>query len=173
MLVEKLRNWEKIYPEDEDKPDGSLYYEAADRIEELEEKLMENSCKELWYEERIKNLEGRLYQCASEQVHMDAVAGLEEELREARLQELASLGQAQEAYEAQVKLEKSLELYQRERDRFKHNYPEMSGAYFLTGGHGEVDSNQLPEYVRICPAYGCAWEQVYVKTDKTISYEGS
>jgi hypothetical protein len=132
MIVEKLRNWEKVYPEDEDKPDGSLYYEAADRIEELEE-----------------------------------------ELREARLQELASLGQAQEAYEAQVKLEKALELYQRERDRFKHNYPEMSGAYFLTGGQGEVDSNQLPEYVRICPAYGCAWEQVYVKTDKTISYEGS
>lgn len=67
MLVEKLRNWEKVYPEDEDKPDGSLYYEAADRIEELER-----------------------------------------ELREARLQELASLGQAQEAYEAQVALEEKL-----------------------------------------------------------------
>jgi len=39
MLVEKLRNWEKVYPEDEDKPDGSLYYEAADRIEELEANL--------------------------------------------------------------------------------------------------------------------------------------
>ena len=67
MIVEKLRNWEKVYPEDEDKPDGSLYYEAADRIEELEE--------ELW---------------------------------EARLQEIASLGQAQEAYEAQVALEAKL-----------------------------------------------------------------
>ena len=40
MIVEKLRNWEKVYPEDEDKPDGSLYYEAADRIEELEGELM-------------------------------------------------------------------------------------------------------------------------------------
>jgi hypothetical protein len=47
MLVEKLRNWEKVYPEDEDKPDGSLYYEAADRIEELEEKLMNNKEAEI------------------------------------------------------------------------------------------------------------------------------
>jgi hypothetical protein len=47
MLVDKLRNWEKVYPEDEDKPDGSLYYEAADRIEELEEKLMNNKEAEI------------------------------------------------------------------------------------------------------------------------------
>lgn len=71
------------------------------------------------------------------------------------------------------KLRKALELYERERERFKHSYPEMTGAYFLTGGHGDVDNNQLPEYVRICPAYGCAWEQVYVKTDRTITYEGT
>lgn len=71
------------------------------------------------------------------------------------------------------KLRKALELYERERERFKHSYPEMTGSYFLTGGHGDIDSNQLPEYVRICPAYGCAWEQVYVRTDKTITYEGT
>lgn len=71
------------------------------------------------------------------------------------------------------KLRKALEIYERERDRYKHSRPEITGAYFLTGGHGEKDDNMLPEYVRICPAYGCAWEQVYVKTDKTISYEGS
>lgn len=70
-------------------------------------------------------------------------------------------------------LRKALEIYERERDRFKHSRPEITGAYFLTGGHGEKDDNMLPEYVRVCPAYGCAWEQVYVKTDKTISYEGS
>lgn len=70
-------------------------------------------------------------------------------------------------------LRKALEIYERERDRFKHSNAEITGAYFLTGGHGEKDDNMLPEYVRICPAYGCAWEQVYVKTDKTISYEGS
>jgi hypothetical protein len=69
-------------------------------------------------------------------------------------------------------LEKALELYQRERDRFKHNNPQITGAYFLSGGRGELDNNLLPEFVRIVPAYGCAWEQLYKKTDETISYEG-
>ena len=77
-------------------------------------------------------------------------------------------------YEAEIeKLQRALEIYQRERDRFAHSKPEITGAYFLTGGHGEADDNQLPEFVQICPAYGCGWEQVYAKTDKTISYEGS
>ena len=71
------------------------------------------------------------------------------------------------------KLRKGLEIYKRERERFKHNNAEMTGAYFLSGGYGETDNNMLPQFVRIVPAYGCAWEQVYVKTDKTISYEGS
>lgn len=71
------------------------------------------------------------------------------------------------------KLEKALEQYERERNRFKHAKPEMTGEFFLSGGHGDKDENQLPEFVRICPAYGCAWEQVYQKTDKTITYEGS
>lgn len=72
-----------------------------------------------------------------------------------------------------TKLEKALEIYQRERDRFKHSKPELTGAYFLTGGHGARDNNLLPEYVTICPADGVGWEQVYKKTDRTISYEGS
>jgi len=40
-LLEKLHNWGKVYPEDEDKPDGSLYLEAADCIEELEARVAE------------------------------------------------------------------------------------------------------------------------------------
>lgn len=71
------------------------------------------------------------------------------------------------------RLTKALEVYERERARFRHSNPEMTGAYFLSGGHGYVDENRLPQYVRIVPAYGCAWEQVYEKTDKTITYEGS
>ena len=71
------------------------------------------------------------------------------------------------------KLRKGLDIYQRERDRFKHAHPEMSGSYFLSGGLGDVDDNLLPQFVQIVPAYGCAWVQVYEKTDKTISYEGS
>jgi len=31
----------------------------------------------------------------------------------------------------------------------------------------------LPQFVTICPAYGAGWEQVYEKTDRTISLEGS
>lgn len=79
-----------------------------------------------------------------------------------------------EMLEAEIsKLRKALEIYERERARFLHANPEITGEYFLAGGHGNVDSNMLPEYIRIVPAYGCAWEQIYVKTDKTISYEGS
>ncbi len=70
-------------------------------------------------------------------------------------------------------LRKALEVYQRERDRFRHSKPEITGEYFLAGGYGDKDQNMLPEYVEIVPAYGCAWTQVYQKTDKTISYEGS
>lgn len=68
---------------------------------------------------------------------------------------------------------KALDVYKRERERFRHSKPEITGAYFLAGGYGETDDNMLPQFVRIVPAYGCAWEQVYEKTDKTISYEGS
>ena len=39
-LVERLRAWERVFPCDEEKPEGSLYLEAADRIEELEAKLL-------------------------------------------------------------------------------------------------------------------------------------
>lgn len=70
-------------------------------------------------------------------------------------------------------LRKALGAYKRERDRFKHAYPEMTGAYFLAGGFGDIDENQLPEFVEICPAYGAGWTQVYQKINKTISTEGS
>jgi len=76
--------------------------------------------------------------------------------------------------QARVKmLERAIEAYERERNRYRHSNPEYTGAYFLSGGHGESDSNCLPQYVRIVPAYGCAWEQIYEKTDRTISYEES
>ena len=34
-LIERLKNWEKVYPEDEHTPEGNLYLEAAERIVEL------------------------------------------------------------------------------------------------------------------------------------------
>jgi hypothetical protein len=79
-----------------------------------------------------------------------------------------------EELEAEIKtLRKGLEIYEQERNRYKHAYPEKTGAYFLAGGLGEIDDNYLPQFVEIVPAYGCGWSQVYEKTDRTISYEGS
>ena len=69
-------------------------------------------------------------------------------------------------------LERGFDIYERERQRFRHAKPEFTGVFFLAGGHGETDDNMLPEFVEIVPAYGCAWVQLYQKTDKTISYEG-
>ena len=70
-------------------------------------------------------------------------------------------------------LYKLLDLYKRERDRFKHNKPEMTGEYFLSGGHGLKDDNQMPQFVEICPAYGCGWTMIYEDSGRIISYEGS
>ena len=75
--------------------------------------------------------------------------------------------------EENEKLRKGLEIYQRERDRFLHANPEMTGAYFLAGGHGLKDDNQMPQFVEVVPAYGCGWSMVYETTGRTISYEGS
>ena len=69
-------------------------------------------------------------------------------------------------------LERGLDIYERERQRFRHAKPEFTGVFFLAGGYGETDDNMLPEFVEIVPAYGCGWVQLYQKTDKTISYEG-
>lgn len=40
-LIERLRDWEHVWPEDIDKPAGHLYEDAADRIKEMEAKLDE------------------------------------------------------------------------------------------------------------------------------------
>ena len=70
-------------------------------------------------------------------------------------------------------LHKALDVYKRERDRYRHAKPEITGEFFLSGGHGERDDNMLPKYVTICPAYGAGWDQVYEKTERTILHEGS
>lgn len=70
-------------------------------------------------------------------------------------------------------LYKAFDVYKRERERYRHAKPEITGEFFLSGGYGERDDNMLPKYVTICPAYGAGWDQVYERTDRTISYEGS
>jgi hypothetical protein len=71
------------------------------------------------------------------------------------------------------KLRWALDVYQRERDRFKHAKPEMTGAYFLAGGHGPKDDNLMPQFIEVCPAYGVGWVMIYEDTGRKISYEGS
>lgn len=79
----------------------------------------------------------------------------------------------EELCDENIKLREALDVYERERDRFKHAKPEMTGAYFLAGGHGSKDDNQIPQFVEIVPAYGCGWSMIYEYTGRTISYEGS
>ena len=79
----------------------------------------------------------------------------------------------QELEAENAKLRKALEIYARERARFLHAKPEITGEYFLAGGYGDKDDNYLPQFVEIVPAYGCGWSQIYEKTGRTISYEGS
>jgi hypothetical protein len=71
------------------------------------------------------------------------------------------------------KLHKALEIYERERIRFKHAKPEMSGEFFIAGYHGPKDDNVMPQFIEVCPAYGVGWVMIYEDTGRTISYEGS
>jgi hypothetical protein len=70
-------------------------------------------------------------------------------------------------------LRKAIEIYERERVRFRHAQPEFTGDFFISGKFGNIDNNGLPDKIEICPSYGCAWTTVYEKTEKIISYEGS
>lgn len=49
----------------------------------------------------------------------------------------------------------------------------LPNTWFVCGEMGEKDSNGLPQYIDVCPAYGVGWYQVYEKTDRSVSTEGS
>lgn len=70
-----------------------------------------------------------------------------------------------EAAEYIIKLEKALEIYDKERTRFRHAHPELTGVYFIAGESGNKDANLLPDRIWICPAYGCDWTVAYERTD--------
>ena len=52
-------------------------------------------------------------------------------------------------------------------------YVDKYPGWFAWHGYGERDSNGLPQYIEVVPSHGVGWTQVYEKTDKTISMEGS
>ncbi len=68
-----------------------------------------------------------------------------------------------EAYEGELKLlRKVYELV-----RHTELAEKIGNIYFICGDGGQKDQNNLPERIHICPAYGCAWFQVYEKTNVT------
>lgn len=44
-LEERLINWEIVYKEDSDKPEGSLYLEAVEAIRQLKKELLATQCR--------------------------------------------------------------------------------------------------------------------------------
>lgn len=52
-------------------------------------------------------------------------------------------------------------------------YVDQYPGWFAWNGLGERDSNGLPQYIEVVPSYGVGWTQLYEKTNKTISMEGS
>ena len=58
-LVERLRNWEKVYDEDYYEPDGSLYIEAAKRIEELEAMTEQNDWAVTMWSDTLKEISNK------------------------------------------------------------------------------------------------------------------
>ena len=50
---------------------------------------------------------------------------------------------------------------------------QLPDTWFVSGELGEKDSNGLPKFIEVCPAYGLDWSQLYEKTDKTIGGMGS
>lgn len=49
---------------------------------------------------------------------------------------------------------------------------QLPNTWFVCGEHGVKDTNNLPQFIDVCPAYGVGWSQVYEKTDRTIMTEG-
>ena len=50
---------------------------------------------------------------------------------------------------------------------------QLPDTWYVCGEMGNKDQNGLPQYIDVCPAYGVGWYQVYEKTDRTVSTEGS
>lgn len=50
---------------------------------------------------------------------------------------------------------------------------EYPDTWFAWHGFGEKDRNGLPQYIEVVPAHGVGWTQVYERTERTISMEGS
>lgn len=76
--------------------------------------------------------------------------------------------------EAANEIEELTALLERQQVIIRRIYAEhLPNTWFVCGEMGEKDSNGLPQYIDVCPAYGVGWYQVYEKTDRSVSTEGS
>lgn len=68
-----------------------------------------------------------------------------------------------EAYEGELRELRKL------KSLIKHDIlaDKLGNIYFICGEGGQKDSNNLPDTLHICPAYGVDWFQVYKRTDQT------
>ena len=51
------------------------------------------------------------------------------------------------------------------RSILSHLLPEKTGAYFITGQMGMVDSAGLPDTILVCPSHGVDWVCSYEKKE--------
>lgn len=138
----------------------------SDLVERFELSQLEEFDGEVYWAKMLLTTDGDWVRYTDIKLSQDRIEELEAEL-ESLIEDKATLIVENE------KLRKALELYERERARYRHAKPEITGAYFLAGGHGPKDDNQLPQFVEICPAYGAGWTKIYEDTGRTISLEGS
>jgi hypothetical protein len=74
--------------------------------------------------------------------------------------------------ELQKKYDDLLVAYEAAMKIVRSTYPDkFPDNYFICGEIGCKDSNNLPDKLMICPAYGCDWFQIYQKTDATAGPE--
>lgn len=50
---------------------------------------------------------------------------------------------------------------------------EWPGTWFAWHGYGGEDNNGLPKFIEVIPCHGVGWSQIYERTDRTVSMEGS
>lgn len=76
--------------------------------------------------------------------------------------------------EAADELERIHDLLCKQQVIVRRIYAEqLPDTWFVSGEHGAKDDNGLPQYIEVCPAYGVGWSQIYEKTERAISTEGS
>lgn len=71
-------------------------------------------------------------------------------------------------------IEEIMVLLEKQQVVIRRIYAEhLPDTWFVCGELGPKDSNGLPKYIEVCPAYGCDWSQIYERTERTVGGMGS